>query len=144
MSRLGATSKLTRCGRIAFLGVKHSAEKMKSLGTAGSIVLTASVAALIGTPGLCAYAMSKFAVRGLAATAAVEYGKYNIRVNTVAPGLVNTEMVKGLEDAKALASSTPIGESYHTIRYVDPLCLHPPSKNGRSEGGCAIVYVFGQ
>ncbi|KAL4798700.1 hypothetical protein BDV19DRAFT_356774 [Aspergillus venezuelensis] len=91
-----------------FLGVKHSAEKMKSLGTPGNIVLTASVAAMVGTAGLCAYSMSKFAVRGLTATAALEYGQFNIRVNSVAPGVVDTDMPQGLNDVQALVSSTPI------------------------------------
>jgi NAD(P)-dependent dehydrogenase (short-subunit alcohol dehydrogenase family) len=95
---------------IAFLGVKHSAEKMKSLGTRGSIVLTASVAAVMGTAGLCAYSMSKFAVRGLAATAALEYARFNIRANAVAPGAVDTDMPKGLNDVQALVSATPIGK----------------------------------
>lgn len=73
--------------------------------------MTASVGAMIGTAGLCAYSMSKFAVRGLTATAALEYGKFNIRVNAVAPGAVDTDMPKGLNDVQALVSSTPMGKS---------------------------------
>jgi NAD(P)-dependent dehydrogenase (short-subunit alcohol dehydrogenase family) len=62
----------------------------------GSIVLLSSVAALTGQAGLAAYAASKGAVVALTRTLAVELASQDIRVNCVAPGLVTTEMGRGL------------------------------------------------
>ncbi|KAI0552348.1 putative short-chain dehydrogenase [Xylaria curta] len=76
----------------AFLGLKHAAQTMKDLGNGGSIILASSIAGLRGTPGKSVYATSKFALRGLATTAALELGEYGIRVNTVHPSGVNGPM----------------------------------------------------
>ncbi|OHE97135.1 major facilitator superfamily transporter, partial [Colletotrichum orchidophilum] len=64
--------------------------------TGGSIVLTASIAGLIGTPHSAPYAISKGAVIAMTKTAAVEYAKHGIRVNAVAPGPTVVPMVEAL------------------------------------------------
>ncbi len=74
-----------------FLGMKAVIGPMKEAG-GGSIVNTASTAGLEGNAGTIGYSASKFAVRGMTKTAALELGKYNIRVNTVCPGGINTKM----------------------------------------------------
>jgi 3alpha(or 20beta)-hydroxysteroid dehydrogenase len=74
-----------------FLGMKAVIRSMKEAG-GGSIVNTASTAGLEGNAGTMGYSASKFAVRGMTKTAALELGKYNIRVNTVCPGGINTKM----------------------------------------------------
>ena len=51
----------------------------------GSIILTSSTAGLRGMPGLVLYSGAKFALRGLALTAAAELGPHGIRVNTIHP-----------------------------------------------------------
>ncbi|KAK8044378.1 NAD(P)-binding protein [Apiospora rasikravindrae] len=72
--------------RSAFLGLKHSARVMRDGPPGGgSIILTSSAAGLRGTPGLIAYSGAKFALRGLAQTAAAELGPLGIRVNTIHP-----------------------------------------------------------
>jgi 3-oxoacyl-[acyl-carrier protein] reductase len=61
---------------------------------AGAIVNVASVAAARGAPGRAAYAASKAALVSLTRTAAVEWAERGVRVNAVAPGYVETDLVR--------------------------------------------------
>jgi 3alpha(or 20beta)-hydroxysteroid dehydrogenase len=79
------------------LGIKHAFRAMRPGGPAGqggAIVNVASVAATIAFPGIAVYSATKSAVDRLTRVAAMEAGKlgYGVRVNTVYPGLVPTEM----------------------------------------------------
>jgi 3alpha(or 20beta)-hydroxysteroid dehydrogenase len=74
-----------------FLGMKAAIRPMREAG-GGSIVNTASTAGLEGMAGIIGYSASKFAVRGMTKTAAVELGRWGIRVNAVCPGGINTQM----------------------------------------------------
>ena len=82
-------------------------------GEGGSIVKTASVGGWVAIPTAGHYVASKQAVLGLTKTAAVEYGRYGIRVNAVSPGAIRTEMlleVFGSEGAlDQMGSIHPIG-----------------------------------
>jgi NAD(P)-dependent dehydrogenase (short-subunit alcohol dehydrogenase family) len=62
-------------------------------GQSGVVVNIASVAGLKGFPAHCAYSASKHAVIGLTKTAAMEFVRYNIRINAVCPGFTDTPMV---------------------------------------------------
>src|SRR6266571_8143457 len=78
--------------RSVFLGMKYELPLMKR-GSGAAICNTASVAALTGPGGMCAYAASKCGVHGLTRVAAIENSAHNIRVNTLAPGWTETPMV---------------------------------------------------
>jgi 3alpha(or 20beta)-hydroxysteroid dehydrogenase len=74
-----------------FLGIKAVVPAMREAG-GGSIVNTSSTSGLEGMAGIISYSASKFAVRGMTKTAAIELGRYGIRVNAVCPGGINTQM----------------------------------------------------
>jgi len=74
----------------AFLALKHVAQVLRDQGTGGSIIVRSSIAGLKGFPGLISYSSSKFALRGLALTAAEELGKYDIRVNTIHTSIIDS------------------------------------------------------
>jgi 3alpha(or 20beta)-hydroxysteroid dehydrogenase len=84
----------------AFLGMRAVIGPMKEAG-GGSIINFSSPQGLEGRYGMPAYTASKFAVRGLTKTAAIELGPLGIRVNTVVPGPTRTAMTerKGWADA---------------------------------------------
>jgi len=75
-----------------FLGMKYELPLMKR-GGGGAICNTASVAALTGPGGMCAYAASKHGVLGLTRVAAMENAAHNVRINALAPGWTETPMV---------------------------------------------------
>lgn len=78
--------------RSVFLGMKYEIPLIAKTG-AGTIVNTASVAALTGPGGMSAYAASKHGIHGLTRVAAMENASRNIRVNALAPGWTETPMV---------------------------------------------------
>jgi NAD(P)-dependent dehydrogenase (short-subunit alcohol dehydrogenase family) len=95
-----------------FLLLQDEVKQMLAQGCGGSIVNAASVAGLLATPTAGPYVASKHAVLGLTKTAAVEYGRYGIRVNAVSPGAVRTEMllaVFGSEEVDRMGAVHPIG-----------------------------------
>lgn len=77
-----------------FLGMRAVAKAMIAAGRPGAIVNISSVEGLAGMPYLTAYTSTKFAIRGMTKVAALELGPNNIRVNSVHPGMIVTDMVK--------------------------------------------------
>jgi len=95
-----------------FLCMKHEIAHMLQSG-GGAIVNNASIAGLIAEPGVSAYIAAKHGVIGLSKAAAVEYANQGIRINALAPGLVNTAMTKAWFDDPNMSAyfiaNTPIG-----------------------------------
>ena len=75
-----------------FLGMKAVVPAMERSG-GGSIVNISSVAGLQGSPGAFAYSATKWALRGMTKSAAVYLAKRHIRVNSVHPGPIDTDML---------------------------------------------------
>jgi NAD(P)-dependent dehydrogenase (short-subunit alcohol dehydrogenase family) len=80
-----------------WLGLKYVIPVMKESG--GSIILTSSAAGLKGMPKGIAYSASKHAVVGMMKTAALESAYFKIRVNSIHPGPIETDMVRDLESS---------------------------------------------
>jgi 3alpha(or 20beta)-hydroxysteroid dehydrogenase len=76
-----------------FLGMKAVVPAMERSG-GGSIVNISSVAGLRGSPGAIAYSATKWALRGMTKAAAIDLAPRKIRVNSVHPGPIDTEMLK--------------------------------------------------
>jgi len=102
-----------------FLCMKYEIAHMLKNG-GGAIVNLASVAGLVGFPGLGPYVASKHAINGLTKNAALECSKQGIRVNSVCPGSIETR----LDSLAAQASGGRIG----TREMMDP--LHPIGRIG--------------
>lgn len=94
-----------------FLGMQSCYQAMKA-GGGGAIVNISSVAGQKGVPGASAYGASKWAIRGMTKTAALEFGRAKIRVNAICPGSIRTPMIAPSEfpgvDQQAFWSSLPI------------------------------------
>jgi len=79
-----------------FLCAKHVAPKIIAGGRGGRIINTASIAGKRGGPMMAAYSAAKHGVIGLTRSLALELGAFNITVNAVCPGFVETQLFEGL------------------------------------------------
>lgn len=114
--------------RGTFLPIKYELELMNRRGS-GSIVNIGSGAGLLGVPGHAGYVASKHAGIGLTRSAAFDYAKKGIRVNAVAPGLVDTGLLH-----------TPSGEFYDYI--LSLIDNHPMGRIAQpSEIADAVVWL---
>lgn len=114
-----------------FLLLRDEVKQMIAQGQGGSIVNAASVSGFLAMPTAGVYVASKHAVVGLTKTAAVEYGKYGIRVNAVSPGAVRTEML-----LEVFGSEEAIGQM---------ASVHPLRRIGRPENiADAVVWLFSE
>jgi 3alpha(or 20beta)-hydroxysteroid dehydrogenase len=95
-----------------FLGMKIGGRAIVGSG-GGSIVNTSSIGGLWGIPGGVAYSASKFAVTGMTKTAAIELGSVGVRVNSIRPGIIDTDMVREFaardSEVAATGAALPVG-----------------------------------
>jgi 3alpha(or 20beta)-hydroxysteroid dehydrogenase len=124
-----------------FLGMRSVIPAMRAAG-GGSIVNVSSTAGLEGVRGIVGYVASKFAIRGMTKTAALELGHDGIRVNSVHPGAIQTPML-GQDDfdperMKAIFGGQPIprvGQPEEIARMV----LFLASDESSFSTGCEFV-----
>jgi NAD(P)-dependent dehydrogenase (short-subunit alcohol dehydrogenase family) len=108
--------------------MKHEIAAMLKTG-GGAIVNTSSVAGHIGLPEASLYVATKHAVEGLTKAVALEFAKQGIRVNAIAPGSIDTDMVDRL-----------VGKDGERRNWL--LSLHPVGRFGTSEEiAAAVLYL---
>jgi NAD(P)-dependent dehydrogenase (short-subunit alcohol dehydrogenase family) len=82
--------------RGVWLAIRAAARRFQR-NPGGSILVTSSVAGLIGSPGLSAYVASKHAVLGIMKAAALELAPFGVRVNSINPGPIENRMMRSIE-----------------------------------------------
>lgn len=96
-----------------FYGIRSASAYMKEKGIKGSIINMASILGQVGFKGAGAYCSAKGAVNQLTRTASLELAPYGIRVNSIAPGFIETGMTKNIKDNEvanaAIIAATPLG-----------------------------------
>src|SRR5882757_9530965 len=92
-----------------FLGLKHVLPVMLKQNK-GSIINTASIAGLMGSPLIAVYSASKHAVIGLTKTAALECTATGVRVNCVCPGLIDSRMLSAIIEGRNPGNAPPPNE----------------------------------
>ena len=131
-----------------WLTMKYELAQMLAQGGGGAIVNTASVAGLTGLPTATAYVAAKHGVVGLTKTAAIEYAAHKIRVNSVCPGYIETDMTKDTmarrgETILALVPLKRMGTAQEIAEMVAWLCSERASyvsgANYNVDGGYMAV-----
>ena len=109
--------------RGVFLGLKYVLPVMLAQGS-GAVVNTASIAGLVGGPGMAAYVASKHAVLGITKSASADVARAGIRVNAVCPGPVETRMMRSLEALRNPADPEAVQDANRATipsgRYATP------------------------
>ncbi|MDX3659930.1 SDR family oxidoreductase [Streptomyces sp. ID05-26A] len=127
-----------------FLGIKHATPALRKAG-GGSIVNIASTMGNVGQAYYAPYVASKWALRGLTRTAALELGRDGIRVNSIHPGVVSTPLITepvaaGQPAIADLYSPAPFAvPRLGTPEEVTAFVLHLASEDGAFATGAEFV-----
>ena len=127
-----------------YLGMRACVPAFERSG-GGAIVNISSAAGLFGVPNAVAYTATKWAVRGMTKAAALELGDRNIRVNSIHPGMIDTEMVRERDAAVNLANlqKQPI-KRMGTADEIAGLVLFLLSAEGRYMTGAELAMDGGR
>ena len=117
--------------RGTYLGALHALKALRAQGQGGAVVMTSSVAGLVGGESIAPYVAAKHGVAGLVKTAAVDGGQFGVRVNGIAPGMTITPMTDHT------ASRTRDGQ-----RTKEVMALTVPLGRGASVHETAAVVAF--
>jgi NAD(P)-dependent dehydrogenase (short-subunit alcohol dehydrogenase family) len=105
-----------------WLGNKYALPQMNN---GGSIIMTSSVAGVLGFAGLSAYVTSKHAVVGIMRTTAIEAAPRKIRVNSVHPSPVNNRMMRSIEESASAGQGDEVKKQFEATiplgRYAEPI-----------------------
>jgi 3alpha(or 20beta)-hydroxysteroid dehydrogenase len=119
-----------------FLGMRAVVPSMRRTGRACSIINVSSVAGLSGLAARFSYVTSKWAVRGMTKAAAMELAPFDIRVNSVHPGFIATDMSAGLEGN--FAYRIPVGR-LGSVDDLTPIIVYLASDESRYASGAEFV-----
>lgn len=125
-----------------FFGCKHVVPGMQKAG-GGSIINISSIYGIIGAPSCAAYEASKGAVREVTKAAAADLSKYNIRVNSVHPGLIETPMtadiIKDPEQTKAILSTTIMDRAGKADEVAYPVLMLASDESSYMTGAEIVI-----
>ncbi|TDP90407.1 3alpha(or 20beta)-hydroxysteroid dehydrogenase [Leucobacter luti] len=122
-----------------FYGMRAAFEPLRNSGK-GSVVNISSVAGLVGLPAMPAYNATKFGVRGITKSAALDFGPHNIRVNSIHPGTIRTPMTADL----AVDQSHVALERAADPEEVSALVLYLASDDSSFSTGAEFIVDGGQ
>lgn len=130
-----------------FLAVKHAVPAMRRAG-GGSIVIMSSLAGLRGAAGLGGYCATKGGVRLFAKAAATEHAEDNIRVNSVHPGIIDTDIWRKIDavrrneptDVQALSQTfVPLGRAGEAQDIADGVLFLASAASGYMTGAELVI-----
>lgn len=106
-----------------FLGMRTAAVPMKAQGS-GSIINISSIAGMKSAAIAHAYAATKWAVRGMSKSAAVELAPHGVRVNSVHPGIIETQMLEEFGGARdVITERIPLGRTATAAEVANLVCF---------------------
>jgi len=122
-------------------GMRHQLNQMLKQES-GAILNVSSIAGLHGAPKLSAYSAAKHAVIGLTKSAAVEYGRHNIRINAICPFFTLTKMVTDMADQQSqdfISQGSPMKRLGQPEEIVTMMVMMLSPANTYMTGQCVAI-----
>lgn len=101
--------------------LKYGLSIMKKQKNGGDVVLTGSDTSLIGKSEMTLYGCTKAAIVSMAKSTCIDYAKYNIRVNCICPGPVDTPIARRCAQLTAKKESISVEEAWHRVTLGQPI-----------------------